>query len=72
MQKPLYPPILGTPCLKARVPNPKIVISCVPRMFEAVLLLLATVAMTEFASKSLPVKAHLKKNPEVEKLDGNR
>jgi hypothetical protein len=31
-----------------------------------------TVALTEFASKSLLVKVHLKKNPEAEKLDGNR
>ena len=29
-----------------------------------------TVALIEFASRSLPVKVHLKKNPEVEKLDG--
>jgi hypothetical protein len=31
-----------------------------------------TVALTEFASRSLLVKVHLKKNPEAEKLDGNR
>ena len=29
-----------------------------------------TVALIDFASRSLPVKVHLKKNPEVEKLDG--
>ena len=31
-----------------------------------------TVALTELASRSLLVKVHLKKNPEAEKLDGNR
>ena len=31
-----------------------------------------TVALTEFASRSLLVKVHLKKNLEAEKLDGNR
>ena len=30
-----------------------------------------TVALTKFASRKLPVKVHLK-NPEAEKLDGNR
>ena len=30
------------------------------------------VALTEFASRSLPAQVHLKKNPEVEKLDGVR
>jgi hypothetical protein len=30
-----------------------------------------TVALTEFPSRSLLVKVHLKKNPESEKLDGN-
>jgi hypothetical protein len=27
-------------------------------------------ALIEFASRNLPVNVHLKKNPEVEKLDG--
>ena len=31
-----------------------------------------TVALIEFASSSLRVKVHLKKNPEAEKLDGSR
>jgi hypothetical protein len=31
-----------------------------------------TVALIEFAIRNLPVKAHLKKNPEAEKLDGDR
>jgi hypothetical protein len=31
-----------------------------------------TVALTKFASITLLVKVHLKKNPEAEKLDGNR
>ena len=31
-----------------------------------------TVALIKFASSSLPVKVHLEKNPEAEKLDGNR
>ena len=31
--------------------------------------LVSTVALTKFASSSLPVKVHLKKNPEAEKLD---
>ena len=30
------------------------------------------VALTEFASRSLLLKVHLKKNPKAEKLDGNR
>jgi hypothetical protein len=29
-----------------------------------------TVALIEFASRSLPAKLHLKKNPEAKKLDG--
>jgi hypothetical protein len=33
-------------------------------------ILILTVALTEFASSSLHTKFHLKKNPEVEKLDG--
>jgi hypothetical protein len=28
--------------------------------------------LIEFASRSLPVKVHLKKNPEAKKLDGKR
>ena len=31
-----------------------------------------TVSLIEFASRSFSVKVHLKKNPEAEKLDGNR
>ena len=31
-----------------------------------------TVVLTKFASRSFLVKVHLKKNPEAEKLDGNR
>jgi hypothetical protein len=31
---------------------------------------LYTVALTDFSSRSLPAKVHLKKNPEAEKLDG--
>ena len=31
-----------------------------------------TVALIKFAIRNLPVKVHLKKNPEAEKLDGNR
>ena len=31
-----------------------------------------TVSLIEFASRSFFVKVHLKKNPEAEKLDGNR
>ena len=31
-----------------------------------------TVALIKFAISNLPVKVHLKKNPEAEKLDGNR
>ena len=34
------------------------------------LLFTRTVSLTEFASRTLPVKVHLKKNPEAEKLDG--
>jgi hypothetical protein len=30
----------------------------------------ATAALIKFASSSFPVKVHLKKNPEAEKLDG--
>ena len=31
-----------------------------------------TVALIKFAIRNFPVKVHLKKNPEAEKLDGNR
>ena len=31
-----------------------------------------TVALIKFASRSLIAKVHRKKNPEVEKLDGNQ
>ena len=33
---------------------------------------MTTMALLEFASRSFLAKVHLKKNPEVEKLDGNR
>ena len=31
-----------------------------------------TVSLIKFASRSFPVKVHLKKNPDAEKLDGDR
>ena len=40
--------------------------------FESTKFSRSTVALIEFASRSLLTKVHSKKNPEAEKLDGNR
>jgi hypothetical protein len=58
------------PCQATSPPPPALQYGAVPPPPDTSTDIPRTVALIEFASSSFPAKVHLKKNPEVEKVDG--